>query len=259
MCGSLKLTLALAAVAATNGQMMQGQPPSHAVSWSRSFSFFQGRDGEMHKEVREVKQMFHDGEIVQEVELDCRDTNCLKKKMTFLAPRVQPAEVLNTLMGEVRAPMPPEALLARLQAANRGMVEPEVLVVSDAPLQRQAFLDNVRMNAVPQPQRHTLSTCLKGHLLVCLAENKTPVVAFAVLSALVFASVMLIGCIVGYRSVSARERPLQDLGQPLVPEAVEEGDAEAVVAEKAVDVQPVASIKEGVSMYMARLYVRALA
>mmetsp|Transcript_81917 Transcript_81917/g.155544 ORF Transcript_81917/g.155544 Transcript_81917/m.155544 type:complete len:297 (+) Transcript_81917:61-951(+) len=289
---ALLLTLAAVAVTTSDAQTMsmRGHPLGHAVAWSRSFSFFQGKDGEMHNEMHEVETVFgHHGEF-QEIQVDCHDSHC-RKSMGFLAPRIQPAEVINTLLGEVRAPMSPETLLQHLRSSQHGFLAPsEVksqapppfmaplqvirdapdffgsnLITSDAQSRHapQAFPDRLHMKKIMlnrAPMKTGPTACAAGDLKLCLQQNAK--VAFSVLGlgSVLLGLMTMMACMKFHRSTSARERPLQALAEPFVTDVVEDcTQAPTVLIQKASNVQPVASIEDGVPMYLTRLYARVLA
>lgn len=251
-------------------KIVSWQPDHRSSSFSvwKSVSIFRGQDGQMHKEVHEVKKETS-GQAVKEVKVDCNDGRC-QKSAIFLAPRQQlvqqPFEVINTMMGEVRAPMTPEALLERLQGARIGTevlqreppTQPQQLVTGFQPRNMpQGFLErHVHARAV---KRTTASTaCATGDLSRCFEDNVgVPLTVVAL--ALMLGFLTMFACAKLFRPASARELPLQALAEPLAPEVPADAQAQTCAAVKESQVQPVAAAEDGVAMYLSRLYMRALA
>lgn len=237
-----------------------------------------------------MKQVFGDHGVIQDVRVDCRDSDC-QKRIGFLAPRVQPAEVINALLGEVRAPMSPKELLQQLhtsQAAQPNFMAP-LQIISDAQPDifgaNQPHFDPVlggQPRQVPQawkwkdladrmhmkkavimdaPRLKAGQTaCAAGNLHLCLQQNAKVAFGFLALGSILLGFISMTACMKCHRSSSARERPLQALAEPFVTDVVEDcTQAPTVLIQKACDVQPVASLEDGIPLYLARLYVRALA
>lgn len=243
---TLFVTLVVTVIRPSDCETMSDEASNRVISWSHSFSWAHGSDGKMHDETQEVRRSFSIGKGVQEVEVHCRDGHC-HKSVGFLAQRDPQADFQSVLLTDKVAMVP--------------------LPVRDKQLPQnlpKVFLDSLGKSGVrtdlPVIGQYSRPMCREGHWLLCFEKQMAFI--FAAFIAILVGAYFVWSCRKHHRRVSARERPLQALAEPLAPAILESGEAPTLSAKCPTETCTAASMgvpasDDGVQMYLAGLYSRA--
>jgi len=277
----------------------RGEADAESSSSFHSFSWFRGQDGQMHQQTKTSStEIAQDGSELTKNTL-CKDGDCREVIQILQAPTMQDpmqSEGDNQNAAQLRGIL--GRLIEQMQYQRNNRYEPErqpEIIIERFPMQQPqfpeisielrpfTFPDAPRSRGLPEPddQRISFGRFHDSHPgrkeqqeAQAVAEQASDMkliklgVALIALAA-AYAMVMLVLKCWRVDQVSARERPLRDLAEPLAPAEVNVAIPGAVTSTKLDPLRMylsglyarsnAKSEARGVTTYMARLYTKIFA